>query len=520
MKKISITLIAMLLVTTGVFAQGQMDALRFSREDLFGTARSMSMGGAFGALGGDQTGISINPAGIAVYRSSEVVGTFGLMRTNATVGSEQNHRSSFNMDNIGFVAFMPLRSEVMPLINFGFSMNQQKSFNRNINASGYLNSSLLDFIAVTSSGLDPFHLEFADGRPDPFRSQPWLSVMAHDGGLIVPQRDGQNWNWSAVNVDAAGRGEAPFSQIDVRERGFIENFSFTMGTTINNVLNIGAALSVKTISYRLDSYYDEDFSGGGFTLRNLLSVDGAGAGGRFGIIYRPIHEVRIGLAYHTPTWLSLRETYSASMYDDMEYYTGWEPGGISSGQFSNDFNLRTPGRWVFSLATVLNNNLIVSVDYEIMNYRHMQLALPQGVRGGDGWFDRDNEFIQEDFRTASTVRLGMEYRFTPQFSGRLGYAWMQNPNNSTFRDSGHPLIAGSNSIFRVEGDTHFLTAGLGYRFNRNFFIDFALVYTMQTDDLYAFPNFWGTGGNLIVDATPFELRNTSLRGALTLGYRF
>ena len=47
-----------------VYAQNEMDAYRFSKNDLTGTARSVAMGGAFGALGGDISGIAINPAGI------------------------------------------------------------------------------------------------------------------------------------------------------------------------------------------------------------------------------------------------------------------------------------------------------------------------------------------------------------------------------------------------------------------------------------------------------------------------
>ena len=66
MKKITYILFSLLILSAPLFSQGEVDALRFSREDLLGTARAMSMGGAFGALGGDLTGVSINPAGIAV----------------------------------------------------------------------------------------------------------------------------------------------------------------------------------------------------------------------------------------------------------------------------------------------------------------------------------------------------------------------------------------------------------------------------------------------------------------------
>ena len=72
----------------------------------------------------------------------------------------------------------------------------------------------------------------------------------------------------------------------------------------------------------------------------------------------------------------------------------------------------------------------------------------------------------------------------------------------------------------MEGDTNYLTGGLGYRFNRNF-LDFALVYKTQTDDLYPFPNLWTENRrDLVIDASPFELKNSSFRGLITLGYKF
>ena len=46
---------------SSVFAQDETDALRFSYLQPQGTARSMGIGGALGALGGDFTSLSINP---------------------------------------------------------------------------------------------------------------------------------------------------------------------------------------------------------------------------------------------------------------------------------------------------------------------------------------------------------------------------------------------------------------------------------------------------------------------------
>ena len=117
MKKITSILSILFLFSAFAQAQGEIDAQRFSREDLHGTARAMSMGGAFGALGGDQTGVSINPAGIAVYRSSEVVGTLNVDNERSSVGDYNANRTRFNMDNLGFVGYFPLRNDVFPLIN-------------------------------------------------------------------------------------------------------------------------------------------------------------------------------------------------------------------------------------------------------------------------------------------------------------------------------------------------------------------------------------------------------------------
>jgi long-subunit fatty acid transport protein len=126
-----------------------------------------------------------------------------------------------------------------------------------------------------------------------------------------------------------------------------------------------------------------------------------------------------------------------------------------------------------------------------------------------------------DFKPASTVRVGMEYRFTPQFSGRVGYAWMQNPFESTFAEKGDAFIRNSNTVYRIEGDTNYFTGGVGYRFNRNFFLDLAVVYKTETDELYPFPNLWTEDRDeLVIDASPFSLKNQSIRGLVTLGYKF
>merc|ERR1712054_758195 len=62
----------MVLACTLASAQTIDDVLRYSTENLQGTARFQAMGGAFGALGGDLSALNVNPAGSAVFNFSEI----------------------------------------------------------------------------------------------------------------------------------------------------------------------------------------------------------------------------------------------------------------------------------------------------------------------------------------------------------------------------------------------------------------------------------------------------------------
>ncbi|MBL0343571.1 MAG: hypothetical protein IPP71_23575 [Bacteroidetes bacterium] len=66
MKLLKGMLIACLFCPYQLKAQNEIDALRYSQSMFGSTARSLSMGGAFGALGADFSTLSTNPAGIGV----------------------------------------------------------------------------------------------------------------------------------------------------------------------------------------------------------------------------------------------------------------------------------------------------------------------------------------------------------------------------------------------------------------------------------------------------------------------
>lgn len=539
MKKITYIIISLLLMVSYSYGQGEVEANQFSRNDLTGTARAISMGGAFGALGGDLTGVSINPAGIAVYRSSEISATAVFQSDKFKAPNETNTKNNFNFHNLGFVGYFPTRNPSIPVVNFGFSYNKVKSFDREIGAVG-LNrgTSLTDFMALVSSeaydgiGVDPNTMDL--------KYDPWLSVLGYNSYLIndeyyllddnisdTPENRGYSYT-SVLDIN-----ETVDNSLYMSERGSIDVYDFTVGTSFNNVLNVGVSLSVTDISYDLYSQNSEDFADGenaGFDLTNFLETRGNGLGVKLGLIYRPINALRLGLSYHSPTWYSMTDVYTSEIehnvtqYVDLVDYPNYKPGFYPNDEdmknYRKDYDFRTPDKWTASAALVLGTNMIVSMDYELTNYGSMKYSEVSGTNVRPEYsFDRNaNVFIKDDYKAASTVRAGLEYRFTPQFSGRLGYAWMQNPYKSALKELGDAKTVGSTTAFRIEGDTNYFTGGLGYRFSRNFYADLAIVYKTQDDDLYSFPNIFFREDD--PEYAPYKLTNNTIKGLITIGYKF
>ena len=91
-----------LLLVVGIdsmFAQGEIDALRFSQSSIYGTGRSLGLGGAASAMGADLSAASLNPAGLGLYRQGEMVFTpsLRLINTNADFLGESSQASRSNL---------------------------------------------------------------------------------------------------------------------------------------------------------------------------------------------------------------------------------------------------------------------------------------------------------------------------------------------------------------------------------------------------------------------------------------
>lgn len=514
-------------------AQNQLDVFKLSQNKLSGTARSVSMGGAFGALGGDLSGVAINPAGIAVYQGSEFVATMNFKNVNTETNSVNGYKSTdnkfnFNFDNIGYIASVSLDNYDIPKINFGFSYNRLMSYDRKYKVDpGMQGSSLTDYIAYKSYGVSKNDLSSSINSNNEFNppvGTPWLSALAYQSFLINPGVIDANGKQTYVSVLSGNESVSPF--LNVEEKGGIDKYDFTAGATISNKLNIGVSLSVTNIDYTTYTDYSEGFEQGtnnGFALQNYLNSEGSGFQFNLGLIYKPVNAIRIGLAYQSPTWYSMTDHYSASIIDNIPAYassTNYTPGSTETGLAYADYNMRTPDRWTFSLAGVIGQTAIISADYVLTNYKNMHMSAVNGSASDLAWFDTQERYIKEDFKAASTLRLGAELRFTPQFSARVGYMWQQSPLQSDIKSGNVEVIPSGTLVnYTLDGDANYFTYGLGYRFSKSFYTDVAFVMKSQKADVYLYSNIYANDGSVAIASFPSELKTNTFSGLLTLGDR-
>ena len=127
------TLLALFLFHQVAFSQTEIDIVRYSQITNTGSARSAAIGGAFGALGGDLTNLGNNPAGIGVFRKSEISITPSLNIANTVSNNKSIRNSSFQLGALGAVISMHNENFDWRGFNFGISYTGQNNFNRKTN---------------------------------------------------------------------------------------------------------------------------------------------------------------------------------------------------------------------------------------------------------------------------------------------------------------------------------------------------------------------------------------------------
>ncbi len=476
---------------TQLTAQTPNDALRYSQTNISGTARSMGAGGAFGALGGDFSAIGINPAGLGIYRNSEVVLTPNMRFTSSTSNYLNNEvsegKSNFNFNNVG-VVFANLNRRKNEkgrgnwrAVNYAIGMNRIADFNSRSAINGYnTQSSLTDLYAQESSGIAGNVLRDA---------APFGAGLAYWTYLTNPNSDDEN-----EYVGIAANGNVDQSEYITTKKAMDEYF-FAMSGNLRDKLYVGGSLSIPFARYSSDILYQEvdtydeieDFNY--FNLEDYLDVNAVGIAAKFGLIYRINDMFRVGTSIYTPTRLSVEESYSSniSSYFNSDNHQAFSPDG------SFDYDIKTPWHISLSGAVLLKKYGFVSIDYEFVDYSQMEFDF-----GDDAALRAEanalNNTISSTMQGAHKLRIGTEYAHK-LLRARLGYNFSTSPYTNL-----------------SDRTNQSISAGIGVR-DKGYFIDAAYVLNMSKGDRQPY--------TLDSQTVPTASINNSVGNiALTLGFKF
>ena len=437
MKKLNLLIIAVLSMSV-TFAQDITDALRYSQNEIQGTARFRALSGAFGALGGDLSAISLNPAGSAVFARSHAAFSLSNMYTKNDVqyfnGSVSASENKFDFNQGGAVFVFASKGSNSPWKKFTVSINYDKirDFNNFWVARG---------INTNNNSIDLYFLGYADGlRLDEISALPGESLseayseigsfygfghqqafLGYESFILEPDAD-----VDANTTYFSNLANGTFDQEYIyASRGYNGKINFNAATQYKDNLFLGLNLNSHFINYDRSTLLFEDNSNLGSIINNIefentLSTFGSGFSFQLGGIVKLNKSFRLGLTYDSPTWLTIREetTQYLRTVSDIDGSVAINPNIVN---VYPSYKLQTPGKLGGSLAYVFGSKGLFSFDYSLKDYGSTKFKPTS-----DSYLSSQNNIINNQLTTASTYRIGAEYKIK-EFSLRGGYRHEESP---------------------------------------------------------------------------------------------
>ncbi len=489
-------------ITGNVFAQDDIDAIRYSQTNIAATARSLSMGGAFGALGADFSTLSTNPAGIGLYKRSEFTFTPALENritsTDYLGKNAQDNKYNFNLGNLGFVWAFPKKNEKSPWKGFAFGLgyNRLNSFqSRSVYEGVNTKNSLLDSYVEEANGQNANTL---------YDNYPFSSGLAYEAyGIDIYSNDTTDYFSVIPNAGELQRRTKQTS-------GSAGEVVLSFGGNYNDKIYWGVTLGFPYIRYNEDVIYEERdvnntiqfdtnqvgtvyanaYNFESMTMSQTLSTTANGFNAKFGLIFRPVDFLRLGIAIHTPAFYSLHDEFKSSMTTHFENGSSYS---FDSPFGTYDYNLTTPFKAIGSAAFVYQQFGVLSFDYEFVDYTSAKLD------ANDYSFVDENAVIRNAYSQQHNLRGGIEWKYGI-FSFRGGAGLSTG------------ILKSSVSSKSTDQHKTMYSGGLGIR-EEKYFVDLGYAYS-QSNEFYR----------------PYSLENEIVEGAfskikdhrflLTVGFRF
>lgn len=529
MKKIALASL-LVFAAVGAGAQSINDALLFSENDYYGTARTVAMGNAFTALGGDLGSIGINPAGSAVARYGQftITPNISIMSTGAQFNADpgvadygtaiNNTRSRFTLPNYGVSMYMDLkRRNGLKGFSFGFTGNATSNYLDQVSVFG--DNPHTSYLGNMAAGLKGISSSVFGNNPYDNRDVYWDEVIGWRTGMIYNE-DGSDVDYLGsteriFDDGSIGTGGALTQRWGRQTRGYKQDMVMNMGFNISDKLFLGANLGLISIGMDRNLYIAEEavnpqdfpnnFEGTDtyfsyMRMRNYLEVEGSGVYGKFGFIFVPVPAFRIGAAIQTPTSMHIHEFYHTTgeiAFTDSRY-----SATENSPQGEGEYRLISPYRVNAGLAWNFGTG-VFSADYEMADYSTMQFKSAFDGYAGD--FSYENQDIKQAYGKTHAFRFGFEVKPMPDFAIRAGY------NVATVADKVHD----KDSALRQSA-----SFGLGYSSPGAFFFDLAFRGNFRPNEYYV---LYGDNANPYVSGylnPEVKIGSQMWDIVATLGWRF
>ena len=401
-------------------AQNEIDILRYSYQESLGTARSMSMGGAFGALGADLACLSGNPAGIGMYRRGDAGISTGLasQKTKVNIASQFGNANqlSGSTTNLGIALSYPSVNPDWPVTTLAVTNTRRANYNERVRIDDApLDGTLLDVFLGEAMGANPDEL---------YNLSPFTSSLAWETYLLNPHPNNNPTDY----ISEIPSGGAYATKI-IERSGHLNETNIGLGSGFQERLYIGASIGIVSVEFDEKAIHNErpridSLELAEWEYQELLTVEGSGVNFKVGINLALTNWLRAGVAYHTRSRIGFTDEYSTKIRSDFKDGESFD----SSSPFNRlEYVVLTPSRLIASGAFILGKMGIITADYERVDYGSGMLK-PQALSGPDPYnFETENEAASQLYNLSHAARVGCEFRIQQNWRLRAGAGMETSP---------------------------------------------------------------------------------------------
>lgn len=574
MKKYILSVLLGAVTLLPLSAQSWEDAYLFSDNHYGGTARSVGMGNALTAVGGDPGSISFNPAGSSVAAYSQFVITPGITFSSAyAIGTQaqldgqptvigygdgmQANYARMKMPNVGMILNMDTgRKHGIKRWSFGFVANTSQDYTMKYNAAGVNNyNSYAGSLASSADGFSAYDLGQGtwDYVSDPAHCPAYVDMIAYRSYMInsVAGTDGTYMALTeCMDEDGNFRSAGPvFQQYGLKRSGNKTDMIMNLSCNINDRFYLGANLGITMLRYKAEEYWYEaprnqaDFPAVVFddgTTARFQSLNmqrdyeayGNGMYLKAGFLWRPFAGLRVGGAIQTPTVITVDESYAYTGETNLQGMVTWP---VETPEDDFRYRVSSPMRVNAGVAYTFGSVAILSADYELTRYGKMAFR--------SGYTDDPFESYTDPFPTANAdirtllgnshaLRLGFELKPAPGLAIRTGYNFVTSGIKKEYvldEASFTYVPVTLTTAQQIDKATTNVSFGLGYSSAGSFYVDAAVRFRFLPQK-YIIPYyyyaaapdapFYEKGINVDILTPEISIKSVATEALLTLGWRF